>query len=219
MSQKENHHYRWRTRWDITAIRLAQSGFDVSLYDKNNHIGGKVNRLETEGFGFDLGPSILTMPYIFENLFNYSDKQMKDYVTNERLPLQWRSFFTNGEVIDLYEDLSQMLNANTYLTNDDIQNFINFKLCRKIHRFTEKGYFALGLDKVSEIIKYQGLLRSLKGVDYFSTMQQAINRYIEKQKLRDMLGYFIKYVGLLLMMLGSAYTINSYAIRTRIMVR
>ena len=48
---------------------------------------------------------------------------------------------------------------------------------------------------MSEIIKYQGLLRSLKGVDYFSTMQQAINRYIEKQKLRDMLGYFIKYVG------------------------
>ncbi|MDU0486075.1 phytoene desaturase family protein [Staphylococcus haemolyticus] len=178
------------------AIRLAQSGFDVSLYDKNNHIGGKVNRLETEEFGFDLGPSILTMPYIFENLFNYSDKQMKDYVTIERLPLQWRSFFTNGEVIDLYEDLSQMLNANTYLTNDDIQQlhqFLNY--AEKIHRFTEKGYFALGLDKVSEIIKYQGPLRSLKGVDYFSTMQQAINRYIEKQELRDMLGYFIKYVG------------------------
>ncbi len=55
---------------------------------------------------------------------------------------------------------------------------------KKIHRFTEKGYFALGLDKVSEIIKYQGLLRSLKGVDYFSTMQQAINRYIEKQKIK-----------------------------------
>ena len=44
---KENHHYRWRTRISA-AIRLAQSGFDVSLYDKNNHIGGKVNRLETE---------------------------------------------------------------------------------------------------------------------------------------------------------------------------
>lgn len=38
-------------------------------------------------------------------------------------------------------------------------------------------------------------MRSLKGVDYFSTMQQAINRYVEKQELRDMLGYFIKYVG------------------------
>ena len=79
-------------------------------------------------------------------------------------------------------------------------NFINFKSCRKIHRFTENGYFALGLDTVSEIIKYHGPLCSLKGVDYFSTMQQAINRYVEKQELRDMLGYFIKYVGSFLMM-------------------
>lgn len=99
-------------------------------------------------------------------------------------------------MIALYEDLSQMLNANTYLTNDDIQQLHQFlNHAEKIHRFTENGYFALGLDTVSEIIKYQGPLRSLKGVDYFSTMQQAINRYVEKQELRDMLGYFIKYVG------------------------
>ncbi|MEJ7443190.1 FAD-dependent oxidoreductase, partial [Staphylococcus warneri] len=44
------------------AIRMAQSGYEVSLFEQNEHIGGKVNRLETKGFGFDLGPSILTMP-------------------------------------------------------------------------------------------------------------------------------------------------------------
>lgn len=40
------------------AISLAQKGYDVSLYEKNDHIGGKVNRLEQDGFGFgfDLGP-------------------------------------------------------------------------------------------------------------------------------------------------------------------
>ncbi|MCI2946862.1 phytoene desaturase family protein [Staphylococcus caledonicus] len=178
------------------AIRLAQSGYDVTLYEKNNHIGGKVNRLETQGFGFDLGPSILTMPYIFENLFRYSHKNMADYVTIERLSLQWRSFFTNGETIDLYEDLNQMLEANDNLNEEDIQqvhDFLNY--AEKVHRFTEEGYFALGLDTVSEIIKYQGPFTALKGVDYFSTMQQAINRYVKKQELRDMLGYFIKYVG------------------------
>ena len=66
-------------------------GYHV-LFEKT-HIGGKVNRLETEGFGFDLGPSILTMPHIFENLFYHSNKEMADYVTIERLPLQWRSFY------------------------------------------------------------------------------------------------------------------------------
>lgn len=178
------------------AIRLAQSGFEVNLYEKNNHIGGKVNRLEEEGFGFDLGPSILTMPYIFENLFRYSHKKMSDYVTIERLPLQWRSFFTNGEVIDLYEDLTVMAQMNQSLNDEDVQQLHQFlQYAEKIHRFTEEGYFALGLDTVSEIIKYQGPFNSLKGVDYFSTMQEAINRYVEKQELRDMLGYFIKYVG------------------------
>ena len=61
------------------AIRMAQSGYKVTLFEQNNHIGGKVNRLEKQGFGFDLGPSILTMPYIFERLFNYSGKNMADY--------------------------------------------------------------------------------------------------------------------------------------------
>ncbi|OLF33410.1 diapolycopene oxygenase [Staphylococcus aureus] len=178
------------------AIRLAQSGFNVTLYEQNDHIGGKVNRLEADGFGFDLGPSILTMPWIFERLFSYSKKQMKDYVTIERLPLQWRSFFTNGKVIDLYEDLEQMGLNNSQLTDEDIKQLHQFMdYAVHIHRFTEEGYFALGLDTVSEIIKYQGPLRSVKGVDYFSTMQQAINRYVEKPELRDMLGYFIKYVG------------------------
>ncbi len=64
------------------AITLAQAGYDVSLYEKNDHIGGKLNRLEQDGFGFDLGPSILTMPQIFEKLFAASGKSMKDYVTD-----------------------------------------------------------------------------------------------------------------------------------------
>lgn len=75
------------------AVSLAQAGFKVTLYEKNDHLGGKLNRLEANGFGFDLGPSILTMPQIFEKLFIASGKQMADYIPIERLDLQWRSFF------------------------------------------------------------------------------------------------------------------------------
>ena len=61
------------------AIRLAQEGFCVKLYEQNNHLGGKVNRLESKDLSFDLGPSILTMPYIFERLFKYSNKKGNDF--------------------------------------------------------------------------------------------------------------------------------------------
>ena len=50
---------------------------------------------------------------------------MADYVTIERLPLQWRSF-TNGKVIDLYEDLEQTENKNSHLTDYDIQQLSHF---------------------------------------------------------------------------------------------
>ena len=158
------------------AIRMAQSGYKVTLFEQNNHIGGKVNRLEEQGFGFDLGPSILTMPYIFERLFNYSGKNMADYIEIERLPLQWRSFFPDGEIIDLYENTEATLLNNLQLGQEDKKELDNYlKYTKRIHRFTEKGYFNFGLDTLSEIIKYHGPFKALRGFDYFSTMQQAIN--------------------------------------------
>lgn len=57
------------------AISLQQKGYDVDIYEQNKHLGGKLNRLEQDGFGFDLGPSILTMPHIFETLFQQSGKK------------------------------------------------------------------------------------------------------------------------------------------------
>ena len=88
-------------------------------------------------------------------------------------------------MIDLYEDLEQTKNKNSHLTDYNIQQLSNFlNYAEKIHRFTEDGYFTLGLDTVTDILKYQGPFKSLKGVDYFSTMQQAINRYINKPELQ-----------------------------------
>ena len=84
------------------AISLAQSGYKVSLFEQNNHLGGKLNRLEQDGFGFDLGPSILTMPHVFEKLFTDSGRKMEDYLSIIQLDQQWRSFFPDGTVIDLY---------------------------------------------------------------------------------------------------------------------
>ena len=70
-----------------------------------------------------------------------------------------------------------------------------YDYAERIHRFTEQGYFRLGLDTLPEILTYHGPFKALRGFDYFSTMQQAINRRVSNPQLRDMLGYFIKYVG------------------------
>ena len=57
------------------AISLAQEGYDVTIHEKNPKIGGKLNMLKEQGYTFDLGPSILTLPHIFERLFERSGKR------------------------------------------------------------------------------------------------------------------------------------------------
>lgn len=178
------------------AISLTQKGYDVEVYEKNHHIGGKLNRLEQDGFGFDLGPSILTMPHIFETLFTRSGKRMSDYVTIERLPLQWRSFFPDGNVLDLHENLDTMLTSNATLTKKDIQQYERLlAYAKKLYDVTEAGYFEKGLDNLQEVLKHHGAFNALRHFDLSSTMYDAIRSYIKNPQFRDMLSYIVKYVG------------------------
>ncbi|WP_225743551.1 NAD(P)/FAD-dependent oxidoreductase [Marinilactibacillus sp. Marseille-P9653] len=178
------------------AIALAQSGYKVALYEKNQHIGGKLNRLEVEGYGFDLGPSILTMPFIFERLFLVGNKKMEDYVKFEKLDLQWRSFFTDGTTIDLYEQLSDMDQHNPSLSKKDMEEYEAFlEYSKSLYEITQEGYFDKGLDTTFDIIKYHGPISAFKGFDLLSTMSSAIEKRISNPHLRDMLKYYIKYVG------------------------
>lgn len=178
------------------AISLQQKGYQVSLYEQNNHLGGKLNRLEQDGFGFDLGPSILTMPHIFEYLFHQSGKRMSDYVKIQRLNHQWRSFFPNGNTIDLYEDLKDMAANNPSLSSRDMKQYKRLlKYAKGLYDVTEQGYFNKGLDNTKEVMKHHGVLQAIRKFDLFSTMYDAIDQRISNQQFRDMLSYIVKYVG------------------------
>src|ERR1700750_1789262 len=90
------------------AIMLARGGFQVTILEKNAQVGGKLNQLRTEGFSFDLGPSIFTLPEIFRPIFEGDGKRLEDYITLQRVDPQWRNFFEDGVVVDLWEDPEQM---------------------------------------------------------------------------------------------------------------
>lgn len=86
------------------AISMASEGFDVELFEKNERIGGKLNILHKDGYTFDLGPSILILPDIFRRLFEAAGEKMEDYLELIEMNPQWRNFFEDKTVIDLYAD-------------------------------------------------------------------------------------------------------------------
>ena len=96
------------------AISLKAAGYDVEVFEKNSQIGGKLNVMEKDGFTFDLGPSIFTLPQFFQDLFERAGKKMDDYVQLDAVTPHWRNLFENKPTIDLYqeEDLMRRSSIN-----------------------------------------------------------------------------------------------------------
>jgi diapolycopene oxygenase len=178
------------------AISLASEGFAVEIVEKNDKVGGKLNILEKDGFTFDLGPSILTMPHIFEALFTRVGKKMADYVSIQKVEPHWRNFFEDGTVVDLTEDAERQRHELDKLDPKAYEEFTSFiAYSQKLSTETEAGYFAKGLDSFWELLRFYGRLRSLMSFDVFRSMDQGVRRYVSNSKLVDILNYFIKYVG------------------------
>ena len=176
------------------AISLAQEGYDVTIHEKNAQTGGKLNVLKAQGYTFDLGPSILTLPHIFERLFERSGKKMSDYIPIRALRPHWRNFFEDGKVVDLDPDPAIMA-AEARKVGEDPANVERFlRYSADLYDLVNDGYFEQGLDNAAEFREFYGLGKFLK-FDLFRTMHGGVARYLKTRHMRDIFDYFIKYVG------------------------
>ncbi|MBF0430452.1 MAG: phytoene desaturase [Fibrobacteria bacterium] len=178
------------------AVSLAAEGFNVDVYEKNNQIGGKLNVLEKEGFGFDLGPSIFTLPHLFERLFKRAGKKMEDYLTLQPVTPHWRNFFEDGTVVDLYKDEQKMKAELDKLGVGLFEEFTKFrKYSARQYDIVEKGYFDKGLDNTWEFIKFYPWIDLLWKLDSLGTMDKGVRKFFSNPYLIDIFNFFIKYVG------------------------
>jgi diapolycopene oxygenase len=179
------------------AIMLAKAGLRVTIIEKNHRLGGKLNLLEEQGFKFDLGPSIFTLPQIFRPLFESDERTFEDYVRLCRVDPQWRNFFEDGTVIDLWEHSEDMRAELARLRDgvaafEDYQRFVTYS--RAQYEVVERGYLREGLDGFWQLIRFYGLGGG-RDMDWANSMTGAINKRIRDPYLRDIFAYFIKYVG------------------------
>lgn len=177
------------------AIMLARKGFQVTILEKNAQVGGKLNQLQTKGFSFDLGPSIFTLPEIFRPVFEGDGKRLEDYITLRRVDPQWRNFFEDGVVVDLWESPERM---RTELARFGPRAFSEYKdflaYSHRQYEILERGYLRHGLDTLVQFFRFYGW-KEARDLDYLHSMSGSIHRRLSNRYLRDIFEYFIKYVG------------------------
>ncbi|MEG9438409.1 phytoene desaturase [Edaphobacter sp. HDX4] len=177
------------------AIMLARRGFKVTILEKNAQVGGKLNQLQTKGFSFDLGPSIVTLPDIFRPIFEGDGKKLEDYINLQRVDPQWRNFFEDGVVVDLWEKPERMRSELDRFGPEVFGEYKDFlAYSRRQYDIVEAGYLRHGLDTLLQFFRFYGW-KEARDLDYLRSMSGSIYKRLSNRYLRDIFEYFIKYVG------------------------
>ncbi|MBN2327237.1 MAG: phytoene desaturase [Candidatus Omnitrophica bacterium] len=176
------------------ALSLALEGCDVSVFEKNDKVGGKLNMLSAGGYQFDLGPSILTLPHIFAGVFEQAGKRMEDYVHTCTVRPHWRSLFEDGTIIDLFPEQEKM-DAEARKVGEPPENVHQFlAYSERLYDLVNRGYFEQGLDTAADFRRFYGLAAFPK-FDLFRSMHQSVRRHFKTRYFIDIFDFFIKYVG------------------------
>jgi phytoene desaturase len=105
------------------AIRLAAAGHEVTVLEKRDRIGGRAYQYELEGFRFDGGPTVLTAPFMFEELFALAGERLADHVQLVALDPFYRSFDADGLAFDHHASESGMLAEVAARSPSDVAGF------------------------------------------------------------------------------------------------
>jgi phytoene desaturase len=185
------------------ACVLAARGHRVTLFDKNSWLGGKAAVLEEEGFRFDMGPTILTVPRVLERIFAEAGLKIEDRLDLVRLDPQWRCFFDDNTHIDLVADLPAMAaSMDRFAPGTGAgPGYIRFQdLARHLHDVSERFFFWKPVEDMLDTFDLKanlnpGTLRDVLSLRMGSSVAGTIRSRVKDARLAQMLDHFTQYVG------------------------
>jgi phytoene desaturase len=175
------------------ACYLAKSGYKVSIFEKNNKVGGRAGQLKKEGFTFDIGPSWYWMPDVFDRFFNDFGKKTSDYYIIDKLDPAYRIFFED-EVMTIGDSLEKIC-----LEFERIEKGSGVKLKKFIEKAQEN--YGIAVNKIlykapgvspKELVTTETFLR----IDqFFKTISQEVRKKFKNPKLISTLEFPSLFLG------------------------
>ena len=184
------------------ACTLASRGHQVLLFDKNEWGGGKAAVLEKEGFRFDMGPTILTLPGVLRRIFSEAGLKLEEHLEMTRLDPQWRSFFSDGSVLDLHEDNTRMSSELDRFSGASAGNSYQqlMSLSERLHNISDRYYFWKSIGGLRDMFDAKnlargGTLKDVLSMRMGSTVGGTLRSFIKDRRVSQMLDHFTQYVG------------------------
>lgn len=193
------------------ASYLSKYGFKVKILEKNQYFGGRIRKLEEDGFTFDMGPSWYWMPEIFENFYNDFDKKSSDYYDLIRLDPSYKVFWeddTENEIPADYKELKELFESIEEGSSYELDNYLSDA---KIKYDVGMGEFVMkpSLSAI-EYLELDLLKNSMK-LDLLKSISSSIKSKFKNKKLQQLLEFPVLFLGAKPSDTPSLYSMMNYA--------
>ena len=175
------------------ALRLRAKGHQVTIIEKHPDLGGRARVFKKNGFTFDGGPTVITAPYLINELFDLFKKDPKDYIKLTPLKIWYQFIFEDKTKFDYSGNESEMKNQIQNINKEDVKGYE--RLVNFTKKIFDKGFTELAdvpFDKPFVMMQQLPALLKLKS---YKSVYSLVSSYIKSEKLRRMLSMHPLLVG------------------------
>ena len=183
------------------ALRMKALGHDVTIIDRLSKLGGRAQVIDRNGYKYDTGPTVITAPFLFKELFNLFDENIEDYLDFKPLEPWYRFYFHDGSSFDYSSSINKTKEEISKYSKSDSEGY---------DRLLEesKKIFEIGFTKLSDqpFLSFWTMIKqvpSLLKLKSYLSVYDIVSKYIKNSKIRSAFSIHPLLVG------GNPYTTTS----------
>lgn len=179
------------------AIRLQAAGYQVDIFEKLDQPGGKMHRLEGAGFTFDVGPTIVMMPSIYEDVFRAAGKDPADYITMKRIEPMYDVYFKADPVrhYTVSSDLVELMKMAEKMGPETSLGFLQYLTAIYTRYQVAVEHFITRPFRDKKDIYNPFMLHQAMKLKTFDTADSMMAEFIPNKDLQQMMSFQTLYIG------------------------
>ncbi len=165
------------------AVRLRHLGYEVTVIEAGDSAGGRARVFHRDGFTFDAGPTVVTAPYLFDELFELSGRRREDYV--DFLPVDpfYRCSFNDGTHFDYVGDEERLLEQIAALSPRDVDGYR--RMVTHAKRIFDVGYTQLADQPFGTVSDMLRIIPDLAKLSAYRSVYGLVASHIKDERLRQ----------------------------------
>ncbi len=192
------------------ALRLAGAGRKVTVLERESVPGGRNGLLNKDGYAFDTGPSVLTMPSLINDAFNCVGEDMKDWLELTPLTPLYRAFYADGSQLDVHANTGEMeAEIAKHISSEEAAGYRRYvDFVTKLYKYEMNDFIDRNIDSPMNLLTPN--LARLIALGGFRRLSPKVNQFMKDPRLQKVYSFQAMYAGVSPQQALAIYAVIAY---------